>query len=796
MFIRCVEDATIDSLPIPEDARERLRDPPEAPPELSRDTMYSLQQFLATLNAADGVYEKVRQNAMKDAALDGKERDLLSLHEIEKLLAELTGVVPIINDMCPKGHCGFTGPFADMEQCPYCDEDRYEWVEVTTSRGTRKKERRPRKVFWTIPLGPALQALFRSPEAAEKARYREEATARMQAEVDEHGNVENYRDYIDGTLYRELLRLGIIRPEDIVVMWSGDSCQLLKLKQSDCFIYIWVLMDISTDFRFKKRYILPGGFVPGPEHIGNHASFLCPGLQCANAVMKEGLGIWNAASLRRYNSYPFCIFETADGIGLEAINGVNGHRGYMGCRLFCPHRSRRRQGDSHYYPACNCASGPVVEGSDHPDIDPAHLPPASVEDYEARLTHLLTARNASQYEKLRRETGISVPTIFLGLERMTPFPLCLTSDIMHLDGSNIPELRFGLWRGTLKERASSDPPKDWPWRVLVDDVWETFGQRLEDAKRYLPGSFERAPRNIAKKINSGYKAWEYIMALYGCAPGYLMDVLPEPYYLQFVKEVFAVRRKGSRVIPVNQVKDLHVAAVLAHREFEEHYYQRRPERISFCRQSLHNNLHNAPEILRVGPLALLAQWLMERTIGDLVRQIRNFQSDRMYANLAHIGTRQVQLNALFYMFPELSPEELVVSSTDIDLGGGFYLLSRGKEQKPSPVTQAEREVILAWLQDHSLGDVFEEQQLVQVLRWPRLRLPNGQIVRSLWKEDQSDPQKVRMARNIKVSCTARVHHVRALKEKLAVPFFTRKCAATWHAHCRSAILLPCSLATG
>jgi hypothetical protein len=434
-------------------------------------------------------------------------------------------------------------------------------------------------------------------------------------------------------------------------MWSGDSCQLLKLKQSDCFIYIWVLMDISTDFCFKKRYILPGGFIPGPEHIRNTASFLCPGLQCANAIMKEGLGIWNAASLRSYLSYPFCIFETADGIALEDINGVTGHHGYVGCRLFCPQHSRRQQGDSHYYPACNCADGPIVEGSDHPDIDPAHLAPPSVQDYEEQLTRLLSAHNLTQYANLCKDTGITFPTIFLGLERMTPFPLCLTSDIMHLDGSNIPELRFGLWRGTLKERSASDSPKDWPWRVLVDDVWDAFSERLENARRFLPGSFERAPCNVAKKINSGYKAWEFIMVLYGCGSGYLMDVLPQPYYTQYVREVFAVRRKGARIIPVHQVQELHVAAAEAHREFEDVYYQWWPERISFCRQSLHNNLHNAPEILRVGPLALLAQWLMERTIGDLIHQIRNFQSDRMYANLAHIGTRQVQLNALFYLFP-------------------------------------------------------------------------------------------------------------------------------------------------
>ena len=38
----------------------------------------------------------------------------------------------------------------------------------------------------------------------------------------------------------------------------------------------------------------------------------------------------------------------------------------------------------------------------------------------------------------------------------------------------------------------------------------------------------------------------------------------------------------------------------------------------------------------------------------------------------------------------------------------------------------------------------------KVTRWARLRLPNGQVARSRWKESLKPLQKLRTARNVKV----------------------------------------------
>jgi hypothetical protein len=746
-FIRAVDEATIDNIPISETGRAHLRNPPQDPPVLDRDEMYSLRQFLQTLNAPGTVYEGVREEIMRD----DPNRDILSLHRIEELLEQLTGVVPVVNDMCPESHCGFTGPFANMDKCPYCSTDRYEWVEVS-SNGHIQKERRPRRVFYTIPIGPALQALLRSPEAAEQMQYRKRATDRMNAEVQQEGNVPVYTDYIDGTLYRDLVAQGKIRIGDFLVVFSGDGLQLLKMKKSDCWIYIWVILDLSPEVRFKKRYILPGGFVPGPEHMGNSASFILPGLQNLNAIMKEGLRYWDVLTKTVTSSNPFLPFVTADGVALADLIQVPGHRGYLGCRLLCPHAGRRKRGDSHYYAACTCANGPRIPGSDHPDYDPAHLTPASPADYEERLGRLMQARRDEDYADLRRDNGISGPNIFLGLSRMSPFPTCVTQDTMHIHGQNNPTLHLGLWHGSLKERDPNDKPADWVWRVLVGETWQNLGRTTEKAKSYLPGSFDRAPRNIAEKLNSGYKTWELDLWFYGLGVGYLMDVLPDPYYDNYTKLVFATRRKEQRKVSVRHLQEAHRAQVEYHRQFENIYYQQRPERLSFCRWSLHSLLHGAPEIMRVGPLALLSQWPLERTIGDLGRQVRNFQGPKMYANFAHMAWRQAQINALYNLYPDLAPSDKSVTERDRDLGGGYYLLRRGSDKVARPVSSSEGRAIHSWLCAHDLADVFPSAASVCVPRWARARLPNGQIVRSLWKEQMAaNPLNIRMARNIKVS---------------------------------------------
>lgn len=81
------------------------------------------------------------------------------------------------------------------------------------------------------------------------------------------------------------------------------------------------------------------------------------------------------------------------------------------------------------------------------------------------------------------------------------FPL----DLMHLIGLNLLDLLLPMWQGLLRSEGL-DSVENWDWAVLVEDVWQMHGLEVARTTSYLPGSFDRMPRNPVEKISSGFKA--------------------------------------------------------------------------------------------------------------------------------------------------------------------------------------------------------------------------------------------------------------------------------------------------
>lgn len=63
--------------------------------------------------------------------------------------------------------------------------------------------------------------------------------------------------------------------------------------------------------------------------------------------------------------------------------------------------------------------------------------------------------------------------------------------------------------------------------------------------------------------------------------------------------------------------------------------------------------HLAKETVLKGPPICYAQWMMERTIGNLGQEI--CQPARLYNNLLQEGVRRCKINALLSAIPELDP---------------------------------------------------------------------------------------------------------------------------------------------
>ena len=459
-----------------------------------------------------------------------------------------------------------------------------------------------------------------------------------------------YDDIFCGSDYLDAVQNGDINDYDTVVMLSIDGAQLYRNKKSDCWIYIWIILDLAPDQRYKIRNILPGGVIPGPGHPRNLDSFLLPGLAHVSALQKEGLQIWDGYNRRAALSKLFLLLALADAVAMAELSGSVGHHGRKGCRLLCLLVGRNKPGGSHYYPALLRPLGPDNPSCNHPDIDIENLPPVDPTKYREDLNSVVSSQHNVQYQQRRRQTGIKKASIFDGLRRILEPPTCFPGDIMHQPVLNLTALMFDLFCDRNGCRKG-DPNGVWEWAVLKGDVWTTHGKSVADAASCFPRSFDRTPRNPADKISSGYKAWEFLLYFYGLGPGLFYGILPEAYYRHYCKLVVGICIIYQRRISRQQLELAHKLLLEWVLEFELLYYQRKVERLHFVRQCVHSLTHLRPETHRIGPPSLSAQWTMERVIGIFSSLLK--QPSNPFPHLAEQAKKVAEINALTAMWPEL-----------------------------------------------------------------------------------------------------------------------------------------------
>ena len=750
-FISALQEASLDTdNNLDATARINLQDPIREPFDIDADPHLraGLDFFLDTTNASDETYHKIRDSTytyLKNLGLvDIEKNPIPSLFEIKKAVGHITGVHSMMNDQCINTCIAYTGPFTDRDTCLYCNEPRYDLELLAASDGNKKV---PRRQFYTIPIGPLLQAFYRNPEGALDMLHRANEIKKILEELETNGNTpRHWEDVYWGSDHMERVKSGEIKDDDILLMLSIDGAQLYQSKQSDCWIYIWVIFNLAPNKRYKKHFVFPGGFISGPNKPKNVDSYVFPGLHHLCALMKDGLKIWDINRDEIFISHPFLFLGAADGPGMTYLNGLTGHSGAQGCRLFCPVRGRRKDRANHYYPALLKPDNYDIAGCNHPDINPWNLGIGNKSEYLESLQFLLSSQTQAQYQNVRRETGVSKPSIFSGLpaNRTLGVPNCSGGDLMHLVALNITDLLLGLWRGSIDcDTKNGDDRGSWDWAVLTGDVWKEHGVRVAEATPYLPDSFDRPPRNPAEKISSGYKAWEFLTYVYGLGLGLFYEILPRPYWKNFCKLVRGVRLLHQRSITTEQLIEGHQLLVQFCLDFEELYYKRKVSRLHFCRQSLHALLHIGPEITRIGPGAYSSQWTMERMIGILGQEIR--QPSNPFQNLSERGLRRARINALQNIIPDLvkpthSPR------ISVDLGNGFILIG---PQDPEPRMVHANFIPAFHAYFTSLGINFNPDWVPCLRRWARIKLPNEQFVRTAWKE-KSRAGNVRSSRHIMV----------------------------------------------
>ena len=309
----------------------------------------------------------------------------------------------------------------------------------------------------------------------------------------------------------------------MALQFSIDGAQLRADRPSEAWFFIWVIHNLPPTMRYKKAYVIPGAIVPGPKKPWDIDSFMFPSLYHVAALQREGLTIFDTSLGALVRSRPLIIFGTADSPGSAFMSGMVGHSGCVGCRLYCDMPSRHRAGNGHYYPVMNRPDDYEVDGCDHPDVSDGDLErfrEGLPEKYRQNIDCLLTATTQADFKILRLALGLSKQTIFSGLLcQPLPVPSLFTMDIMHLSVLNDPDLFIKLFTGKL-DVYEPDNMADWDWAIFYHrpKLWTAHGETISRSVPFIPSSFGRAPRGPSKKLNLGYKAWEFQLYMYGLCP--------------------------------------------------------------------------------------------------------------------------------------------------------------------------------------------------------------------------------------------------------------------------------------
>jgi hypothetical protein len=234
--------------------------------------------------------------------------------------------------------------------------------------------------------------------------------------------------------------------------------------------YIWVVLDHAPDVRYKKRLVLPGGFIPGPNPPKITDSFLFPRVHHLSAIQNEGLQIWDAHRNEKFVSNPFLMVACADVIGMASLSRLVGHHGKRGCRLYCAMPGHHKRNLPQYYPARLKPDHYMMSGCDHEDYPlPDILETANcIDRYTENLRYVELSPNKTQYQKHPMATGICKATILTGLPQKLWIPRLFSVDIMHLPAINIPELLVGLVTARSTQRGR--PPVRNRLRAMIFEL--------------------------------------------------------------------------------------------------------------------------------------------------------------------------------------------------------------------------------------------------------------------------------------------------------------------------------------
>ncbi|KAF5315532.1 hypothetical protein D9611_004820 [Ephemerocybe angulata] len=561
-------------------------------------------------------------------------------------IAKLSGIEPKFYDCCAKNCAAFTGEWLQEENCPICEDPRYD------DRGKAKR------VFCYISLIDQLRGLYESKKMAKEMLHRSGYVPTGPAVIS---------DVFDGALYLKSLRHRVViqgvkqdhkyfdGPRDVAISVCTDGFLLFDRRRSGpsatpilCQNY-----NLPPTIRTHSENLICVGVIPGPNAPKHMGSFRRPLEDDLIKLAGPGVSAYDAHVEREFCLRAYQLFELGDIVAAEKSLGIKGHNGYCPCRSCALTGIRDVEGNGKvYYIPLRAPDGHPPTQKPRPN--PPNLPLRSHRSFQRALDKIDAAETTTEKNNIAKAKGIKKPACF-GAVGLIDYGKSVPWDWMHLFLENVIQNLFKFWRGEYKGLDEGEQSYE-----IAPHIWNDIGDETAAAVENIPAHFVRVLRNI-NTDRSGFTAESWCFWFIYLAPILLRGRFKETKYYKHMCKLVTIMKTSLKYSLTSEELDILEADIIEWvRDYEKYYYQYRSERLSACVLTIHGLLHVVDDIRNCGPSWTTWTFFMERFCGLLKRALRSRRHP--WANLTKRTLHLTMLNQLKYRYD--LHEELSLPPTD------------------------------------------------------------------------------------------------------------------------------------
>ena len=411
--------------------------------------------------------------------VDDDEVTFLKAHASAARLRTLTGINHVRIACCKNSCIAYTGVYADLENCPLCNEPRRNKKNVTI------------RTFDLIPITHRLRLQFANPARAKALREYPQSL--------QENTWDGVRDYWDGELHKEHKSKGFFADHrDIALGFTTDGLQLFTVGTDSVWPLLLVNLNLKPEERFKKHNLLLCGIIPGPNNPKDIHSFLRPIVEELKALATGIENVYDAYTKEIFTMRSHLVLVNADLLAMAKTMGISGHGSYNHCR-FCTIQGI--YSSNHIYCPLRTPEGWPENTAFH--HYPARLPLRDNATYRRVAAETLQHEAFNPRPRGGPEYGVAQYSMFYQLDTID-FPRSFPNDVMHLIFQNVVPNLFRWWSGEFLKMNEGDG--DYVDELAIPrPIWGDIGRDMECSLRSIPSSYGKSLRNI-QKYNRSFKA--------------------------------------------------------------------------------------------------------------------------------------------------------------------------------------------------------------------------------------------------------------------------------------------------